>query len=186
MNKSLNLPYLATAAVAGLIFGIGLYISGMVNPLKVLRFLDFTAIPTGGWDPSLAFVMGSALVVMFIAVQLGKRREKPVFDASLMSILTTSTTGSTPASLSGSVPLVSSSRGLGQRASLSTSATNSLCNNGSPPVTATPSSPPAASSGAACASTSAELSGLAATRTRPSGPCTCTDADLSKLAGVSQ
>ena len=45
MSKTLNLPYLAVAAIAGAVFGIGLYISGMVNPLKVLRFLDFTAIP---------------------------------------------------------------------------------------------------------------------------------------------
>jgi len=82
MNKSLSLPYLAVSAVAGLIFGAGLYISGMVNPLKVLRFLDFTAIPTGGWDPSLAFVMVPAVIVMFGAVQLGKRRSEPVFDTS--------------------------------------------------------------------------------------------------------
>ena len=45
----------------------------MVDPQKVLRFLDFTAIPTGGWDPSVAFVMGGGLVVMFLAVQYGKR-----------------------------------------------------------------------------------------------------------------
>ena len=82
MSKSLNLPYLAVAALAGAIFGIGLYISGMVNPLKVLRFLDFTAIPTGGWDPSLAFVMIPAVVVMFIAIRIGRVRTKPVFDTS--------------------------------------------------------------------------------------------------------
>ncbi len=82
MTKSLNLPYLAVAAIAGAIFGIGLYISGMFNPLKVLRFLDFTAIPTGGWDPSLAFVMIPAVVVMFVAVRIGKRREKPAFDTA--------------------------------------------------------------------------------------------------------
>ena len=82
MNKSLNLPYLAVAAIAGAIFGAGLYISGMVNPLKVLRFLDFTAIPSGGWDPSLAFVMLTAVIVMFIAVRIGKRRGAPVFDTA--------------------------------------------------------------------------------------------------------
>ena len=82
MAKPLSLPYLATSAIAGVIFGAGLYISGMVNPLKVLRFLDFTAIPSGGWDPSLAFVMVPAVVVMFIAVRIGRRRAKPVFDAS--------------------------------------------------------------------------------------------------------
>jgi uncharacterized protein len=77
----LKLPYLATAAVSGLLFGAGLYVSQMVNPLKVLRFLDFTAIPSGGWDPSLAFVMISALIVMFIAVRIGKGRGAPLFDA---------------------------------------------------------------------------------------------------------
>jgi uncharacterized membrane protein YedE/YeeE len=76
----MSLPYLAVSAIAGLIFGFGLYISQMVDPQKVLHFLDFTAIPTGGWDPSLAFVMGSALIVMFIAVRIGRTRQKPVFD----------------------------------------------------------------------------------------------------------
>ena len=80
MNKPTSLPYLATAAIAGVIFGFGLYISGMVNPLKVLRFLDFTAIPTGGWDPSLAFVIVPAIAVMFVAVRIGRRQPKPAFD----------------------------------------------------------------------------------------------------------
>jgi uncharacterized membrane protein YedE/YeeE len=80
MTRTLTLPYLAVAAIAGAIFGIGLYVSQMVDPMKVLHFLDFTAIPSGGWDPSLAFVMGSALIVMFAAVRLGRRRERPVFD----------------------------------------------------------------------------------------------------------
>jgi uncharacterized membrane protein YedE/YeeE len=79
MSKPLDFRYLTTAAVAGAIFGVGLYISGMVNPLKVLRFLDFTAIPSGGWDPSLAFVMIPAVIVMFIAVRIGRARTKPVF-----------------------------------------------------------------------------------------------------------
>jgi uncharacterized membrane protein YedE/YeeE len=80
MTKTISLPYLAVAAISGVIFGLGLYISQMVDPQKVLHFLDFTAIPTGGWDPSLAFVMGSALIVMFIAVRIGRARQKPVFD----------------------------------------------------------------------------------------------------------
>ena len=82
MSKPLNLRYLVVAAIAGAIFGAGLYISGMVNPLKVLRFLDFTAIPTGGWDPSLAFVMIPAVVVMFVAIRIGKARGKPLLDTS--------------------------------------------------------------------------------------------------------
>jgi len=80
MSKPLSLPYLAVAAVSGLIFGFGLYVCQMSDPLKVLRFLDFTAIPSGGWDPSLAFVMVSALIVMFVAVRIGRTWQKPAFD----------------------------------------------------------------------------------------------------------
>lgn len=47
------------AAIAGILFGAGLAISGMTNPDKVLNFLDVT----GAWDPSLALVMGAALAV---------------------------------------------------------------------------------------------------------------------------
>jgi len=71
---------LAIAALSGILFGLGLYISQMVNPLKVLKFLDFTAIPSGGWDPSLAFVIGPAILVMFLAVRLGDRRAAPLFE----------------------------------------------------------------------------------------------------------
>lgn len=80
MRRETSLPYLAVAAVSGLLFGLGLYVSQMVNPLKVLRFLDFTAIPSGGWDPSLAFVMAAGLAVMFVAVGIGKRQQQPLFD----------------------------------------------------------------------------------------------------------
>ena len=82
MSSGLKLPYLATAAGSGLLFGAGLYVSQMVNPLKVLRFLDFGAIPRGGWDPSLAFVMAIGLVVMFVALQIGRRMQKPLFDTA--------------------------------------------------------------------------------------------------------
>ena len=81
MSASTRLPYLATAALSGLLFGAGLYVSQMVDPLKVLRFLDFTAIPNGGWDPSLAFVIVPAIAVMFVAVRIGRRRSAPAFDA---------------------------------------------------------------------------------------------------------
>jgi uncharacterized membrane protein YedE/YeeE len=80
MSKSLNLPYLAVAAISGVLFGVGLYVSQMVDPMKVLRFLDFTLIPSGKWDPSVAFVMGVGLVVMFAAVRIGKTQGRPVFD----------------------------------------------------------------------------------------------------------
>jgi len=79
---ALRLPYLVTAGVSGALFGAGLYVSQMVDPLKVLRFLDFTAIPDGGWDPSLAFVIVPAIVVMFIAVRIGKGRAAPLFDTA--------------------------------------------------------------------------------------------------------
>lgn len=79
---NVKLPYLATAAVSGALFGAGLYVSQMVDPLKVLRFLDFGAIPSGGWDPSLAFVIVPAILVMFVAVRIGRRREAPLFDAA--------------------------------------------------------------------------------------------------------
>lgn len=81
MNPSLRLPYLATAAVSGALFGAGLYVSQMVDPLKVLRFLDFGAIPGGGWDPSLAFVIGPAILVMFVAVRVSRARGAPQFDS---------------------------------------------------------------------------------------------------------
>lgn len=75
-----KLPYFATAVVSGALFGVGLYVSQMVSPLKVLRFLDVTAIPNGGWDPSLAFVIVPAILVMAIAVRLSRRRSTPLFD----------------------------------------------------------------------------------------------------------
>lgn len=50
----------------GLLFGVGLVIAGMSNPAKVLNFLDVA----GTWDPSLAFVMGGALVTTFIGYRL--------------------------------------------------------------------------------------------------------------------
>lgn len=64
-----------TALIAGLIFGLGLVISQMVNPAKVIAFLDIF----GNWDPSLAFVMGGALLVTAIGYRLAWRRQKPVF-----------------------------------------------------------------------------------------------------------
>jgi uncharacterized membrane protein YedE/YeeE len=64
-----------TALIAGIVFGVGLVISQMVNPQKVLGFLDLF----GQWDPSLAFVMGGALVVTTIGYRLVMRSEQPVF-----------------------------------------------------------------------------------------------------------
>ena len=63
--------------LAGLGFGVGLSVSGMVDPLIVLAFLDVA----GEWDPSLAFVMGGALLVFTPVYQLVKNKmSKPLFD----------------------------------------------------------------------------------------------------------
>ncbi|OKH87213.1 DUF6691 family protein [Thalassospira sp. TSL5-1] len=51
------------ALLCGCLFGAGLALSGMINPEKVLGFLDIAAISTNGWDPSLIFVMGGGLIV---------------------------------------------------------------------------------------------------------------------------
>lgn len=64
-----------TGFIAGLVFGIGLVISGMADPAKVLNFLDIF----GAWDPSLAFVMGGASITAFIGFRLVWRRQTPVF-----------------------------------------------------------------------------------------------------------
>jgi uncharacterized membrane protein YedE/YeeE len=63
----------------GLVFGLGLIVSGMSNPAKVLNFLDLAAIPTGGWDPSLAFVMVGAIAVAAVGFRLVLRRKRPLF-----------------------------------------------------------------------------------------------------------
>ncbi|HBM83613.1 MAG TPA: hypothetical protein DD459_08070, partial [Halieaceae bacterium] len=62
-----------TAMIAGLLFGSGLIVSGMVNPAKVLGFLDLT----GQWDPSLGLVMASAIVLSWVGVKLAARRSDP-------------------------------------------------------------------------------------------------------------
>lgn len=67
-----------SSGVAGLVFGLGLSLSGMVNPAKVQNFLDIA----GSWDPSLAFVMGAAVVVTFIGYRLVWRQGRPLFDGS--------------------------------------------------------------------------------------------------------
>lgn len=60
----------------GLIFGLGLVVSGMVNPAKVQNFLDIY----GSWDPSLAFVMAGAVMAAFVGYRLAWRRTKPLLD----------------------------------------------------------------------------------------------------------
>ena len=82
MNYDLKPAYLAVAALSGGLFGSGLYISQMVDPLKVLRFLDFGGIADGKWDPSLAFVIVSAILVMYFGVQIANRRTAPLFNGT--------------------------------------------------------------------------------------------------------
>ncbi|MEQ6249355.1 DUF6691 family protein [Sulfitobacter sp. HNIBRBA3233] len=60
--------------IIGLIFGIGISISGMANPAKVLNFFDIA----GSWDPSLAFVMGGALVTTFIGYRFVLKGSGPL------------------------------------------------------------------------------------------------------------
>jgi uncharacterized membrane protein YedE/YeeE len=66
--------FLVMSLVSGLLFGIGLTLSDMINPQRVLGFLDVA----GSWDPTLAFVMGGALLVTFPAFQLVKKFGQPV------------------------------------------------------------------------------------------------------------
>jgi uncharacterized protein len=76
MNR---IVYQLTAALAsGIVFGFGLSLSGMLNPARVQGFLDIF----GAWDPSLAFVLGGAVFVAFIGVQMMKRMKHPAFDES--------------------------------------------------------------------------------------------------------
>jgi uncharacterized protein len=65
--------------VIGLIFGLGLVISGMSDPAKVLNFLDLAGIGSGTWDPSLAFVMAGAVAVTFVGYNRIQKQPRPVF-----------------------------------------------------------------------------------------------------------
>lgn len=62
----------------GLVFGVGISISGMANPAKVLNFFDIA----GTWDPSLAFVMGGALIVTAIGYRFVLKRPAPMLATS--------------------------------------------------------------------------------------------------------
>jgi uncharacterized protein len=68
---------LVLAGIAGLVFGVGLSVSGMTDPAKVIGFLD----PVSGWDPSLMFVMGGGVIVNAVAYRwIRSRRTDPWFD----------------------------------------------------------------------------------------------------------
>jgi len=66
-----------TSLIVGMVFGLGLVVSGLANPAKVLNFLDVA----GAWDPSLAFVMAGAVAVTAIGYRLVLTRSGPAFDA---------------------------------------------------------------------------------------------------------
>ena len=72
MNRTL------VSFVSGLLFAIGLALAGMTNPDKVISFLDFTGV----WDPSLAFVMGGALLVYAPVYRIITRAPGPRFDST--------------------------------------------------------------------------------------------------------
>jgi uncharacterized membrane protein YedE/YeeE len=65
--------------LVGLVFGLGLMLSGMTDPGKVIGFLDVS----GQWDPSLMFVMGGAIAVAFFAFLIAKRRTVNFFGGTL-------------------------------------------------------------------------------------------------------
>jgi hypothetical protein len=67
------------AFAAGLVFGIGLIVSGMSDPAKVLGFLDLA----GEWDPSLAFVMGGAVLVGLAAFRIAGKRQRTLLGGAL-------------------------------------------------------------------------------------------------------
>ena len=68
-----------TSFLAGLVFGLGLIVSGMANPAKVLGFLDLS----GRWDPSLALVMGGAIAVGAVAFAVARRRTRSLLGAAM-------------------------------------------------------------------------------------------------------
>ena len=70
---------LILSLLSGLVFGLGLIVSGMSNPAKVLGFLDLA----GAWDPSLALVMGGAIAVAMPAFWLAGRRRQSILGEPL-------------------------------------------------------------------------------------------------------
>jgi uncharacterized protein len=71
--------YVLTSLLSGLVFGLGLIVSGMANPAKVLGFLDLA----GAWDPSLALVMAGAIGVGFFAFLVAKKRSVSIIGAEM-------------------------------------------------------------------------------------------------------
>ncbi|MDJ0685007.1 MAG: YeeE/YedE family protein [Alphaproteobacteria bacterium] len=77
-----RLQRIGVALVSGILFGLGLTLSDMIDPARVLAFLD---VAGGAWDPTLAFVMGGALAPMVLAWRLSARLERPRFSLDFPS-----------------------------------------------------------------------------------------------------
>lgn len=88
MTQRLMSQRFVWALLSGLLFAVGLVLGGMTQPAKVLAFLDLGGLSrgvsstaqAGYWDPSLAFVMGGALMVTLVAFWVTPRRMKPLAD----------------------------------------------------------------------------------------------------------
>ncbi len=84
MNNTIK--HSAFVVFSGLLFGMGMVISGMADPAKVIGFLNITGVSTGTWDLSLAFVMGGALAVFIPVYQLAiKPRTKAVLGGDIIT-----------------------------------------------------------------------------------------------------
>lgn len=77
MMSANRIAALLSVWASGFLFGIGLIVSGMINPAKVLGFLDIA----GNWDPSLIFVMVGGIAVTMPAYKIILKREQPLFES---------------------------------------------------------------------------------------------------------
>ncbi|BBI49734.1 hypothetical protein HORIV_21550 [Vreelandella olivaria] len=109
MNSSINESdkrrWLKTAAgyAAGLLFGLGLAVSGMTDPARVVGFLDVV----GAWDPTLMFVLGGAVITTFIGYRLVLKRPAPL----LGGVFQLPTKRELDAKLLGALPCLASAGG---------------------------------------------------------------------------
>ena len=74
--RILAAPQILAALASGLVFGLGLALSGMLDPARVRGFLDVA----GAWDPSLVFVLGGAVTVSGLGYLVSRRRARPVLE----------------------------------------------------------------------------------------------------------
>ncbi len=77
MNKNYRIQQLGIALISGILFGLGLGLSQMIDRERVLGFLDVAGI----WDPTLLFVLGGAVSVTVVAFRYILRRQHPIFSA---------------------------------------------------------------------------------------------------------